>query len=73
MLDVLYPIVVAVENLAVDDQPEGVGACHLDKGALAVLHEFLDVGAVDVGALAVFVDEAGELEERHPLEEVDFN
>ena len=32
VFDVLYPIVVAVEHLAVDDQPKGVGACHLDKG-----------------------------------------
>ena len=37
MFDVLDAVVVAVEHLAVDDQPEGVGACHLDNGALAVL------------------------------------
>ena len=62
MFEVLDAVVVAVEHLAVDDQPEGVGTCHFDKGALAVVHEFLHVGTVDVSALAVFVDEAGELE-----------
>ena len=62
MFDVLDAVVVAVEHLTVDDQPEGVGACHFDKGVLAVVHEFLHVGTVDMGALAVFVDEAGELE-----------
>ena len=62
MFDVLDAVVVAVEHLAVDDQPEGVGACHLDNGALAVLHKLLDIGAVDVGAMAVFVDKAGKLE-----------
>ena len=62
MFDILDAVVIAVEHLAVDDEPEWVGASHLDYGSLTVLHEFLDVGAVDVGALAVFVDEAGELE-----------
>lgn len=32
VLDVLDAVVVAVEHLTVDDQPKGVGACHLDKG-----------------------------------------
>ncbi len=32
VLDVLEAVVVAVEHLTVDDQPKGVGACHLDKG-----------------------------------------
>ena len=73
MVEVLHAVVVAVKHLSIDNQPEGVGAGHLDKGALAVLHQLLDIRAVDMGTMAVFVDEAGEFEQRHPLEEVDFD
>ena len=32
VFEVLDAVAVSVEHLAVDDQPEGVGTCHLDKG-----------------------------------------
>ena len=72
MVEVLHAVAVAVEHLAVDDQPEGVGACHLDGGCLAVEHKAFDVGAVDMGAAAVVVDEGGKFDERHAFEEIDF-
>ena len=49
-----------------------MGAGDFDVGGLAVEHEVLDVGAVDVCATAVVVDEGGELDKRHAAEEIDF-
>lgn len=70
--EVLDVVAGGVEHLAVDDEPKGFGAFDVDGGGLAVEHETLHVGAVDVGAAAVVVDEGGELDERHAAEEVDF-
>jgi len=72
VVQVLNLIVVAVQHLAVDYQPEGFGTRQFDGGALTVEHELFDIGTVDVGAVAVFVHQAGELDERHALEEIDF-
>ena len=72
MFEVLHTVVVAVHHLAVDDQPEGIVAGYLHRCPLAVFHQPFHFGAVDVGALAVVVDEAGEFDERHGFEEVHF-
>ena len=72
MFEVLHTVVVAVHHLAVYDQPEGFVAGNLHRCSLAVFHQSFHFGAVDVGAFAVVVDEAGEFEERHGFEKVHF-
>lgn len=72
VLEVLDSEVVAVKHLSVDAEVEGFGTGHLNNGALPVLHDLLGFGTMDVGTLAVVVDEADKTQERHFLEEVDF-
>lgn len=70
--EILDLVAGGVEHLAVDDEPEGFVAFDGCGGGLAVEHEALGVGAVDVGAAAVVAHEAGETGQRHAAEEVDF-
>lgn len=69
--EVLDLVAGGVEHLAVDDEPEGFVAFDGGGGGLAVEHEALGVGAVDVGAAAVVAHKAGETGQRHAAEEVD--